>query len=234
MSQMQQEPMIVIDKNGLIGEVFVEDLVSPTRDSHLLVHFENGQQLLIPSEMLIRHADGRYRLLASVAELAAREEGRSRQDASSYDLHAATGGLTNTNGLTNAEEMVIPVVDEEVTIQTRQRQSGIVEIRKTVHERTETVDQPLLSEAVEVERVTINRIVEEPVSVRQEGDTMIIPLLEEVLVVEKRLLLREEVHIKKLRREVHDPQEVLLREERVEIVRKAGSDRHQDQFDAKQ
>jgi uncharacterized protein (TIGR02271 family) len=142
--------------------------------------------------------------------------------------------LTNTNGLTNAEEMVIPVVDEEVTIQTRQRQSGIVEIRKTVHERTETVDQPLLSEAVEVERVTINRIVEEPVSVRQEGDTMIIPLLEEVLVVEKRLLLREEVHIKKLRREVHDPQEVLLREERVEIVRKAGSDRHQDQFDAKQ
>jgi len=225
---MQQEPMIVVDKDGLQGEIFVEDLISPTRDSHLLVHFENGQQLLIPSEMLVLHADGRYRLLASVAELAARKGRSSRKDAFGY----GTNGTMN--GLANAEEIVIPVVDEEVTVQTRQRQSGAVEIRKTVHEHMETVDQPLLSEAVEVERVPINRIVEEPVPVRQEGDTMIVPLLEEVLVVEKRLLLREEVHIKKLRREVHDPQEVLLREERVEIVRKAGSDRPGEQLDTKQ
>jgi uncharacterized protein (TIGR02271 family) len=124
-------------------------------------------------------------------------------------------------GLAVAEELVIPVTEETVTVQTRQRQSGVVEIRKTVHERTEVVDPPLHSEEVEVERVAINRIVEAPVPVRQEGDTTIIPLLEEVLVVEKRLLLREEVHIKKLRKEVHEPQEVLLREERVEIVRKA-------------
>jgi stress response protein YsnF len=50
---------------------------------------------------------------------------------------------------------------------------------------------------------------------------MIIPLLEEVLVIEKRLILREEVHIKKRHREVHAPQEVLLRKEEVEIERKS-------------
>jgi stress response protein YsnF len=96
------------------------------------------------------------------------------------------------------------------------------------------VDQPLHSEEVEVERVAINRFVEAPPPVRQEGDTTIIPLLEEVLIVEKRLLLREEVHIKKLSKEVHEPQEVLLREERVEIVRKADSGQGEWQSETKQ
>jgi stress response protein YsnF len=63
---------------------------------------------------------------------------------------------------------------------------------------------------------------------------MIISLLEEVLVVEKRLLLREEVHIKKLRKEVHEPQEVLLREERVEIARKPGSGQGYQQEETQQ
>jgi stress response protein YsnF len=71
--------------------------------------------------------------------------------------------------------------------------------------------------------VPINRIVTEALPVRYEGDTTIISLLEEVLVVEKRLMLREEVHIKRVHKEVHKPQEVLLREERVEVVRKPTS-----------
>jgi stress response protein YsnF len=79
-------------------------------------------------------------------------------------------------------------------------------------------------EQVEIERVAINRVIDEPVSIRHEGDTTIIPLLEEVLVIEKRLVLREEVHIKKLQTTVHDPQEVLLRAERVEIIRKPGDE----------
>jgi uncharacterized protein (TIGR02271 family) len=173
--------------------------------------------------MLIRHADGRYHLLAGVEELVAGEGGSRRKDA------LEESGAVVIEGLVDAEEFVVPVTEEAVTVQTRQRQSGVVEIRKSVHERTEVVDQPLQAEEVEVERVAINRIVEAPVPVRQEGDTTIIPLLEEVLVVEKRLLLREEVHIKKLRKVVHEAQEVLLREERVEIVRKADSGQGEDE-----
>jgi len=44
-------------------------------------------------------------------------------------------------------------------------------------------------------------------------------------VIEKRLLLREEVHIKKVYTVLHEPQEVRLREERVDIVRIPNSDR---------
>ncbi|MCA1628121.1 MAG: YsnF/AvaK domain-containing protein, partial [Acidobacteria bacterium] len=61
-----------------------------------------------------------------------------------------------------------------------------------VREREEIVDELLLKEAVEVERVIINREVDAPVPVRYEGETMIVPVLEEMLVVEKRLVLKEE------------------------------------------
>jgi len=112
---------------------------------------------------------------------------------------------------------VIPVVQEEARVQTLTRETGTVAIHKTVHERTEVIDQSLRAEEVEIERVPINRIVEAPIPPHYEGDTMVISLLEEVLVVEKKLVLREEVRIRKLAKEVHDPKEVLLREERVEI-----------------
>jgi len=46
---------------------------------------------------------------------------------------------------------------------------------------------------------------------------MIVPLLEEVLVVEKRLMLREEVRVTKRRNETHRPQTVTLRKEDVKV-----------------
>jgi uncharacterized protein (TIGR02271 family) len=125
----------------------------------------------------------------------------------------------------NDHHVVIPVVEEHLTVHTEVRESGIVEIQKRTHERTETVDVPLHSEEVAIERVPVNRFVTEPVEVRHEGETMIIPLLEEVLVVEKRLLLREEVHVTRKKSVVNNPQEVQLRSEEVEIVRKPAATR---------
>jgi len=145
---------------------------------------------------------------------------------SEYSLDDGTDKDTSRYQLnsTDAPLQVIPVVAEELTVQRHKRTTGSVEIRKSVHERTEVVDPALESEEVTVERVAVNRLVEAPVPVRQEGDTTIISLLEEVLVVEKRLMVREEVRITRINKEVHDPQEVRLREEQVEIVRTPHSD----------
>jgi len=62
-------------------------------------------------------------------------------------------------------------------------------------------------------------MIDEAPEIRHEGDTTIIPVLEEVLVVEKRLILREELHIIRRREEHRDPQKVTLRKENVEVER---------------
>ena len=92
-------------------------------------------------------------------------------------------------------------------------------IRKTVSEREEVVDEPLMREEVQVKRVPVNKVVDGPVPVRHVGDTMIVSLLEEVLVVEKRLMLKEELHITKEQVESYRPQRVRLRTEQAVIER---------------
>ena len=54
---------------------------------------------------------------------------------------------------------------------------------------------------------------------RHEGDVTIIPLIEEVLVVEKRLLLREEIRVSRRKTTVNNPQVYTLRREDVQVER---------------
>jgi uncharacterized protein (TIGR02271 family) len=214
--------VIVVDENGLEGVVAEGKSLPASADSRLMVHFKNGRDVFVPSRMLIRREDGRFYLPINVEALLAEQEGVGR----GHLIENGTSDLTQemTQGIANEEPFVIPVIEEQLKVQTRSQVTGVVEIRKTVNERTEIIDQPLLAEQVEVERVPVNRFVETPQPVRHEGDTMIVPLLEEVLVVEKRLLLREEIHVKTVRKEVHNPQEVVLRQEHVDVVRKPDQD----------
>lgn len=66
------------------------------------------------------------------------------------------------------------------------------------------VNGPLFRDSYEVEHRSIERLLDEPVSERHEGDVLILPVIEEVLVVEKKYLLKEEIHIRKRREEVSD------------------------------
>jgi uncharacterized protein (TIGR02271 family) len=112
---------------------------------------------------------------------------------------------------------VIPVIQEAVTIEKREFESGRVVVHKTVVERDEVVDIILRQQDLSVERVPVGRVVLEAPQTRQEGDTLIVPILEEVLVVEKRLVLKEELHIRKQSSERTEQKTVRLRSEQVEI-----------------
>ncbi|WP_448206714.1 YsnF/AvaK domain-containing protein [Azospirillum sp. sgz302134] len=102
---------------------------------------------------------------------------------------------------TDAEpkRVVIPVVQETVEIEKHVRPTGIVHVHRRVHEETERIDEPLESVEVVVERVPVGRWLDTPVGERQEGDTTIIPVIEEVPVIVKRLRLVEEVHVTRRR-----------------------------------
>jgi stress response protein YsnF len=58
-----------------------------------------------------------------------------------------------------------------------------------------------------------------PAATRYEGDIMIIPILKEVAVIEKRIMLVEEIHISKLQSEKTETQEVTVRKEEVHVTR---------------
>jgi uncharacterized protein (TIGR02271 family) len=104
-------------------------------------------------------------------------------------------------------------------------ETGKVRLTKVVHEREAHVDEPLWREEVEVTRVPMQRVVEGPVPVREEHGTTILSVVEEVLVVEKRWMLREEIHLRKQRLETHQPQQITLRSEDVQVERVPHADK---------
>jgi uncharacterized protein (TIGR02271 family) len=120
----------------------------------------------------------------------------------------------------------VPVLQEVLDVHTTPVETGRVRIRKIVQEHEELVDPPLWRDEVVIERVPMNQVVEGPIAARSEDETLIIPVLEEVLVLEKRLLLNEEVRITTRRVETQRPQPVTLRREEavVEHINGAGED----------
>jgi hypothetical protein len=71
-------------------------------------------------------------------------------------------------------------------------------------------DDTLFSDDVTVERVPVNRLIDAPVETRQEGETTVIPVIEEVLTIQKRLFLKEEVRITRKRTEVREPRKIIM------------------------
>jgi len=119
-----------------------------------------------------------------------------------------------------SDQTIIPVVREELEVDKRMVETGKgARVRKTVSEREQIVDEPLLREEVTVERVEFNEVIEgaEIPITRHEGETTIVPILEEILIIEKCTVLKGEVRITRHRREVREPQKVVLRTDEVSV-----------------
>lgn len=120
-----------------------------------------------------------------------------------------------------AHSLRIPVVQEELHIDKRTVETGRgVRVHKTVTEEAIRIDEPVAQRGLEIEHVPINAWVEGPVPVqRHEGDTLVVPVLEEVLVVEKRLRLKEEIRITAKASYRHASEQAVLRSEQVSVER---------------
>ncbi|GAB2538729.1 YsnF/AvaK domain-containing protein [Rufibacter soli] len=114
----------------------------------------------------------------------------------------------------------IPVIEEKVNLDKEVVEKGSVRITKVVSEQEVPVNIALLQEEHDVQRVPVNQYVETPPPpLRYEGDTMIIPILQEVLVVEKRLLVVEELRITKHQVQTQETQHINLRKEEIKVER---------------
>lgn len=114
---------------------------------------------------------------------------------------------------------VLPLAEEVVHTGKREVVSGRVRVRTITQQHEELVAQELARESVEVERVPVDREVDAVPEVRQEGDVTIVPVVEETLVVEKRLVLKEEVHIRRSRSVENVETPVVLRRQEAVVER---------------
>lgn len=115
-------------------------------------------------------------------------------------------------------------VEEHLSVRTRVRETGRVVARTVTEFHEEPVGGAGWRETVDVERVPVGRVVETVESPRQDGDVTVVPVYEEVLVVQKKLVLREELRLTTRREPIEGPSHVTLRRQRVEVERLPPSD----------
>ena len=89
----------------------------------------------------------------------------------------------------------IPLVEEQLITGKRRIETGRVRVRTMIEEEQQTVRERLASDHVEVERVALDIEVNEVPPVREEDGVTIVPVVREVLVVTKKLILTEEVRL---------------------------------------
>lgn len=96
-----------------------------------------------------------------------------------------------------AGEVRVPLAEEELDVVKRERAAGDVKVHKTVHTETRTVDVPIRTEHVDVERVPASRASSGPADTAFQDETITVPVMEEEVEVRKIPKVREEVRINK-------------------------------------
>jgi uncharacterized protein (TIGR02271 family) len=121
--------------------------------------------------------------------------------------------------MTDEREKTLPIFEEQAAVRKHRVATGRVRVRTETESEHVVVPADLAGEAADVERIPIGAEIDEVPLVRTEGDTTVIPVVEEILVVEKRLVLKEEIHIRRrpTRETVEVP--VTLRRQRAQVER---------------
>lgn len=123
-----------------------------------------------------------------------------------------------------AGTLTVPLYAEGISVTTRKSATGAVRVSTVTREHEEVVEQQLRSERVIVEHVPVGKTVSEMPQMRRDGETIIVPIVDEVLVTERRLVLREELHIRREEKTEKHQERVKLRKQEARITRLAAGE----------
>lgn len=203
--RVQVDPGATVDATdgrfGMVDQVIVRPETGEL--AYLIVQRGwSNQRVTIPAD-LIAEAPNRREVRLRVT----RDQAREATTLPDNTLLAADYG----------DELRIPLAEERLVPIKRQVDLGELRIHKHVERHEEAVRQPVTRDDLQVERVPVGRQLDQPLEPWVDGDWLVIPIMEEVLVAEKRLMLTEEVRIRK--RQLTEEQEVheTVRRERVEL-----------------
>src|SRR5579863_6601182 len=118
---------------------------------------------------------------------------------------------------TDENDVVVPVVNEEVHADALPVETGSVRVTKRVVGDDEVLEQQLRKERVEVKRVKVEKPVDGPQQPYRSGNTLIVPVMAQVLQVEKRWVVTEEIHITKYEEQETARQTVTVGHEEAQV-----------------
>lgn len=119
----------------------------------------------------------------------------------------------------NTSDYVVPVVSEEVHADAVPVEKGGVRVTKRVEGHDEILEQQLRRGRAEVRRVKMDKVVDGPQQPRQSGNTLIIPVVSEVLVVTKQWVVTEEIHVTQIEQLERVEQQVTVNQEFAQVER---------------
>lgn len=116
-------------------------------------------------------------------------------------------------------EQTLTLAEEQAEITKTKVVDRRVRLTRTTHAEEKVLETELSQEQVVVEHVLKNVPVEENniPQVREEGDTLIIPVIEEQVEIIRRYVLKEEVHIRKVKTTEPYQETVILRRQEFDI-----------------
>lgn len=172
---MAEKSFRVVDENGYIGTLRAPARFLDSR-TEKTIDLETGEQIVVPADQLRPQQDGSFLLLRRPSSNA---HGSSRlQD-------VGVGGLTASPPERPGEQP-----------------TDRIALDPSTDDGLEPPSQSFYSDDYDIERVHIGKVIEARAESRQEGETLILPVVEEVLVYQKKLLLKEEVRITRRRKPV--------------------------------
>ena len=97
--------------------------------------------------------------------------------------------------MTSDRDARIPLLEEQLHVTKSDIVTDRLSVVTSVEERQVVVEQDIERGQLQIERIAVDRAVEEAPAPYQKGDTLIVSIVEERLVVEKRLFVVEELRI---------------------------------------
>ena len=179
----------VLDQEGARGEI--RGFIERDGDTIAVIDLPKGASVRVPTSLLHLEDDGGYTVPARWAQFASE----------------------------SAAQVSVPVMQEEVAVGVRKVPLERMRIRRRVVTEHREVHTPVWAERVQVEHVPRDVYVDRTPSPRREGDTLVLPIVEEVPVVQTRLLLKEEVRIRVVRERSVDRRTIAVRRHEVELER---------------
>ena len=119
--------------------------------------------------------------------------------------------------LQDKPEVVLKLAEEQVSLSKEQVVDGRVTVTRSTTKHDEVINTLLRHERVEVERVPKAQRIEVMPEIREEDGVLIVPVVEEEIEIVRKLILREELHIRRVEQQVPFEEVVTLRKQHVKV-----------------